>query len=168
VPLVSIGGRVPEVADSAFIAEGAFVIGDVRLAADSSVWFQSVLRGDINRITVGERTNIQDGCVFHVTQEHEVRVGSNVTVGHRAIVHGCTIGDMSLIGMGAVLLDDAMIGENVLVAAGSVVREHAVIPPGSLVAGVPARVVRQLTEIEVERIRESAAHYVEYSKRFRH
>ncbi len=142
MPIVSVGGKTPRIPESAFIADGACVIGDVELGENVSIWFQAVLRGDINSIVVGDRTNIQDGCVFHVTQQCSVRVGTGVTIGHRAIVHGCTIGNGSLIGMGSILLDNVRIGDNCLVAAGAVVRENAVVPSGSLVAGVPARIAR--------------------------
>jgi carbonic anhydrase/acetyltransferase-like protein (isoleucine patch superfamily) len=142
------------------------VIGDVRVGKDASVWFGAVLRGDINSILVGERTNIQDGCVLHVTHEHGVRIGRDVTVGHRAVVHGCTIADECLIGMGSVILDGVRIETHALVAAGAVVLEKTVVPEGSLVAGIPARVIRQLTGREREAISESARHYVEYALTF--
>jgi len=161
-------GLVPSVHPTVFVADGAFVIGDVLIGKDASIWYNAVLRGDINRISIGERTNIQDGCILHVTQECQVKIGSDVTVGHRAIVHGCTIDDSSLIGMGSVILDHAHIGPNALVAAGAVVRERFIVPEGSLAAGVPAKVVRKLTDEEKNRISESARHYVEYAKNFRH
>ena len=167
MPIVSVVGKTPRIPASAFVADGAFVIGDVELGDEASVWFQAVLRGDINRIAIGDRTNIQDGCILHVTNEFSVRVGTDVTVGHRAIVHGCVIGDGSLIGMGAVVLDNVRIGDNSLVGAGAVVLENTVIPSGSLVAGVPARIIRNLTAEEIRRIHDSAAHYVEYARAFR-
>lgn len=167
MPIVSIGGKAPRIPASAFVADGAFVIGDVELGKEASVWFQAVLRGDINSIVIGDRTNIQDGCIFHVTNEFSVCVGNDVTVGHRAIVHGCSIGDGSLIGMGSVILDNARIGDNCLVAAGAVVLENAVVPPGSLAAGVPARIIRNLTVEEIGRIHDSAVHYSEYARAFR-
>ena len=166
VPLLPISGRTPRVASSSFIADGAYVIGDVDLAPESSVWFQAVLRGDINSIQIGERSNVQDGSVFHVTDTYPVTVGAGVTIGHRAIIHGCTIGDSSLIGMGAIVLDNARIGEESLVGAGAVVLENSVIPPRSLAAGVPAKVLRSLTTWEIQRIKESADHYVEYARTF--
>ena len=161
------GGISPRIHPSAFIAEGACVIGDVEIGRDASVWFNSVLRGDINLISVGERTNIQDGAIFHVTHEWPVRVGNEVTIGHRAIVHGCSIDDGSLIGMGAVVLDQAHVGKHALVAAGAVVREGFEVPEGTLVGGVPARVLRALTDDEKRSILESAAHYVKYAESFR-
>ena len=167
MPLVPAGGKSPRIHPTAFVAEGAFVIGDVELAQDASVWFQAVLRGDINSISIGPRSNVQDGSIFHVTHEYSVCVGADVTIGHGAIVHGCTIGDGSLIGMRAVVLDNARVGEGTLVAAGAVVLENMVIPPGSLAAGVPARVIRTLSDEERQRLLASASHYVEYARAFR-
>lgn len=167
MPLITHNGISPSVHPSVFVAEGAYLIGDVRLARDVSIWFNSVLRADINLIEIGERTNIQDGCVLHVTHEYPVRIGSDVTVGHRAIVHGCTIGDCCLIGMGSVILDNAKVGSYSLIAAGAVVREGFHVPEGVLVAGVPAKVIRPLSEEEKRAIKESALHYVEYAKGYR-
>ena len=160
-------GLLPTIHQSVFVADGVQLVGDVRLARDSSVWYNSVLRGDINIVDIGERTNIQDCSVLHVTEEFPVRIGSNVTIGHRAIVHGCTVGDFSLIGMGAVILDNANIGSHSLVAAGAVVLQNVVVPDGVLVAGVPARIIRPLTEKEKEQINESALHYIAYAKCYR-
>lgn len=162
--IVSYKGRSPAIHPDAFIADGVQLIGDVRLAKESSIWFNSVLRADINLVEVGERTNIQDCSVLHVTSELPVRIGKDVTVGHRAIIHGCTIGDCCLIGMGAVILDNANIGSEALVAAGAVVLEGFVVPDGMLVAGVPAKIIRPLTAEEKKHIKESALHYVEYAK----
>lgn len=159
--------HVPSIHPSAFIAAGVQLIGDVRIAADASIWFNSVLRGDINRIEIGERTNIQDGSVLHVTGDLPCIVGADVTVGHRAIVHACTVGDCCLIGMGSVILDNAKIGSRSLVAAGAVVLQNFVVPEGMLVAGVPAKVIRPLTEQEKQGILESARHYVEYARGYR-
>ena len=167
MPLVTHVGVSPRIHPSAFIAEGVYVIGNVDIARDASVWFNSVLRGDINTISIGERTNVQDGSIFHVTHELPVHVGNDVTIGHRAIVHGCSIDDGSLIGMGAVILDRARIGKQALVAAGAVVREGFVVPDGMLVGGVPARVLRALTDDEKLAILDSAAHYVQYAQSFR-
>jgi carbonic anhydrase/acetyltransferase-like protein (isoleucine patch superfamily) len=164
VAIIPHGTKVPTIHPSVFIAEGVQLIGDVRIASNASVWFNSVLRGDINKIEIGERTNIQDGSVLHVTSELPCIVGNDVTVGHRAIVHACTVGDCCLIGMGSVILDNAKIGSHSLVAAGAVVLENFVVPEGMLVAGVPAKVLRPLTEEEKQGILESARHYVEYAK----
>ncbi len=171
--IITYNGLSPTIHPTAFVAEGVQLIGDVRLAKDASVWYNSVLRGDINVVEVGERTNIQDCSVLHVTSEFPVRIGSDVTVGsttswrHRAIVHGCTVGDCCLIGMGSVILDNAKIGSNSLVAAGAVVLENFVVPEGMLAAGIPAKIIRPLTEEEKEQSRESALHYVEYARRYR-
>ncbi len=143
------------------------LIGDVRIAADASIWFNTVVRADINTISIGERTNIQDGSVLHVTEELPVAIGTDVTVGHRAVIHACTVGDCCLIGMGAVLLDAAVIGRSSLVAAGSVVLPKSRVPDGSLVAGVPARVVRRLSDEEIRQIKDSALHYISYARQYR-
>jgi carbonic anhydrase/acetyltransferase-like protein (isoleucine patch superfamily) len=164
---ITHAGNTPTVHPSAFVAEGAYVIGRVEIARDASVWFGAVLRGDINSIQVGERSNIQDGCIFHVTNELPVYVGNDVTVGHGAIVHGCRIGDGSLIGMGAIVLDRAQVGRQALVAAGAVVKEGFVVPDGMLVGGVPARVLRPLSEEEKSALLESADHYVKYAESYR-
>lgn len=139
-------GRHPRVAGDAWIAPGAWLIGDVIVGASSSVWFGAVLRGDINRVEIGARSNVQDGSVLHVTHELACIVGDEVTIGHNATVHGCIVEDGCLIGMGAVVLSGARVGAGSLVAAGAVVGEGKTIPPRTLVAGVPARVVRTLDE----------------------
>ncbi len=142
------------------------VIGDVRLGEDASVWFNAVLRGDINTITIGDRSNVQDGVVAHVTHQLPVLVGNDVTIGHLAMIHGCTLGDRCLIGMNAVILDGATIGPDAMVAAGSVVRENFVVPSGVLVAGVPARIARDLTPEERLALLRSAEHYVAYARSY--
>jgi carbonic anhydrase/acetyltransferase-like protein (isoleucine patch superfamily) len=165
--MITHHGVSPRVHPTAFLADDAWIIGDVDVEEESSVWYGAVLRGDINRIRVGRRSNVQDGCVFHVTHNEAVEVADEVTIGHRAVVHGCVIGSQSLIGMGAVVLDRARVGRHALVAAGSVVREGFLVPDGTLVAGVPAKVVRELTEEERRAIVESAAHYVAYASSYR-
>lgn len=160
-------GKYPEVDPSVYLADSAVVIGDVVIGRDSSIWFHTVVRGDINFIRIGERTNIQDGCVLHVAHEaHALVIGSDVTVGHGAIVHACTVRDGCLVGMGAIILDGAVIGENSLVAAGSLVKMNDVIPAGVLAAGSPARVVRPLTADEIGSLKDTAAGYVEYAKNY--
>lgn len=153
----------PEKIDpSAFIAPGAFIVGDVTIGPESSVWFGAVLRGDIAPIIVGRKTNIQDGAVVHVDIGQPTLIGNGVTIGHGAILHGCTIGDNVLIGIRAVVLTGAVIGENSLVGAGAVVTEGTVIPPNSLVLGIPAKVVGEITPELLQRIKESAEHYRNY------
>jgi carbonic anhydrase/acetyltransferase-like protein (isoleucine patch superfamily) len=160
-------GVMPKIHPTAFVAPGAWVIGDVEIGRDASVWFNAVLRGDINKIVVGDRSNIQDGAVLHVTRELIVEIGKDVTVGHKAMIHACRIGDACLVGMNAVVLDGARVGPRAVVAAGSVVKEGFVVPEGTLVAGVPARVVRQLTEEEKQRLLQSAKNYIDYARTFK-
>jgi carbonic anhydrase/acetyltransferase-like protein (isoleucine patch superfamily) len=162
--LIEHHGVRPQVPPSAFVAEGACLIGDVTLGQEASVWFNAVLRGDINRIQVGDRSNIQDGVIIHVTHALPAVVGNDVTIGHQAVIHGCEVLDGCLIGMGAVVLDRARVGPHSLVAAGALVREGFVVPEGVLAAGVPARVVRPLTDDERASLLDSARHYVEYAR----
>jgi gamma-carbonic anhydrase len=158
-------GRLPVLEPSAYVDASAQVIGDVHIGAHSSVWMNAVVRGDVNSIRIGQRSNVQDGTVVHVMHDtHPTVIGDDVTVGHAAIVHGCTIGDRVLIGMGATVLNGATIGNDTIVAARALVTEGAVIPPRSLVMGSPARVKRPLTDEEVASILESAANYVRYKK----
>lgn len=153
----------PKLPKSVFVAPNVAVIGDVEIGEDSSIWFNSVIRGDVNQIRIGKRTNIQDGSVLHVTyQKWALEIGDNVTVGHGAILHGCTIRSNCLIGMGARVLDGAQVGEFSLVAAGSLVLQGDKVPSNSLVAGVPAIVKRTLTPEEIAQIKASAARYVKY------
>lgn len=153
--------------ETIFIAPGAVVIGAVELAAESSVWFTSVLRGDINRIIVGAQSNIQDGSVLHVSDDHACILGERVTVGHRAVVHACTVEDEVLVGMGAIILDGARIGARCIVAAGALVPKNMQVPEGSLVMGSPARVVRALSAEEQQANSRLALKYVEIARRYR-
>ncbi len=146
--VLSVAGRTPDLHPRAFVAAGARVVGAVSLSEGASVWYNAVLRADSDAITVGAGSNLQDNVSVHVDAGHPVVIGENVSVGHNAVVHGCTIGDASLIGMGSVVLSGAVIGDGCLVAAGAVVLEGTVVPPGSLVAGVPAKVRRELTDEE--------------------
>ena len=159
--------RIPEIHPTAFVAPNATIIGDVALAEETSVWFGAVLRGDTDTIRVGPRTNIQDLTMIHVDPGVACAIGADVTVGHRAIIHGATVEDGCLIGMGAILLNRARIGAGAIVGAGAVVREGAVIPPRSLVLGVPGKVVRTLSEEEVAANPASAGRYVGYAKGYR-
>ena len=150
----------PQVHSSAYIAPGAQLIGNIELKADTSVWFNAVLRGDNEKITIGKGSNIQDGAIVHVDPGYPIHVGEYVTVGHNVVLHGCTVKDGALIGMNATILNGAVIGEGALVAAGALVPEGKIIEPGVLVAGVPAKVIRKLTLEEIERAKEGAFHYV--------
>lgn len=163
--LLSHRGHLPEVAASAFVEESARVIGEVAIGAESSVWFHVVIRGDVNSIRIGGRTNVQDGTVIHVTHDtHPTVIGNEVTIGHNATLHGCTVEDRCLIGMGAVILDGAVIGEESMVAAGAVVAPGTVIPPRTLALGAPARPKRPLSETEIAHLSQSARNYVGYMK----
>ncbi len=159
------GDKTPDVGRAAFVAPGAVVIGDVVLGEEASIWYQCTVRGDVNWIRIGRRSNIQDGSVVHVDSGRwPTRVGDQVTVGHRVILHGCTVEDLSLIGMGAILLNEVVVGSGSLIAAGAVVLEGTRIPPRSLVAGVPAKIRRSLDDAEFAQFARSAAHYVELAR----
>jgi carbonic anhydrase/acetyltransferase-like protein (isoleucine patch superfamily) len=164
---VPAGEAVIRIDPTAFIAPGAVVLGDVTLAARASVWYGAVLRGDMAPIVLGEASNIQDGTIVHVDEDKPARIGARVGVGHRAILHGCTVEDDCLIGMGSILLNDVWIGAGSVVAAGAVVPEGTRIPPGSLVVGVPARVTRAVDDALRERIRRTWEHYVTEAERHR-
>lgn len=164
---LAFGGWVPEVADDAWVAPGAVLVGAVRVAAEASVWFATVVRADTERIEIGPGSNVQDGCVLHADPGRPLTIGAGVSVGHRAVVHGCTIGDDVLVGMGAVVLNGAVVGAGSLLAAGTVVLEGAEIPPGSLVTGVPGKVRRLLTDEEREGVRRNAATYRDLARRYR-
>ena len=151
--------KTPDIHPSAFVAPGAVVRGEVHLAENSSVFYNAVLRGDRAPISIGEGTNIQDNCVIHVEYDLPVTLGKNVTVGHGAILHGCTVGDETLIGMGAIVLNGAQIGKSCLIDAGALVTQNAVIPDGCMAVGSPARVKRPLTPEEMDGLRQSAADY---------
>lgn len=152
--------RAPVIHHTAFIAPNATVIGDVTVGADSSVWYQSVLRADIERIVIGEGSNIQDSVVIHLASDRGVSVGDLVTVGHRAIIHACTLSREVLVGMGAIVMDGTEVGERSIIGAGAVLTKNQRIPPGSLVLGNPARVVRALSQEEQQGIRRTAEKYV--------
>ena len=166
--IIAYKGIAPKIHPSVFIADGAYVIGDVEIGRYSSVWFNTVIRGDVHYIRIGERTNIQDNSVIHVTsKKFPTHVGSDVTIGHNAVIHACTVNDYCLIGMGAVILDGANIGPYALLAAGAVVTMGMKIPEGSLAAGVPARIIRTLTNEERQSLEQSAQHYVDYVSGYR-
>ena len=150
--------------DGAYIADSAVVCGEVGIGKDSSVWYGAVVRGDLDKICIGERTNIQDNCVLHCDKEFPLKIGDGVTVGHGSILHGCTVGDGSLIGMGSVVLNGAKIGKNCLVGAGALVTGKTDAPDGSMLLGSPAKVVRQLTEDELDGNRFEAELYVKCAR----
>ena len=154
-------GTKPEIDASALVVDSAQIIGDVKIGEESSVWFNAVIRGDVNFIRVGKRTNIQDCCVLHVARKTlPLEIGDEVTIGHNVTLHACAIGSQCLIGMGATVMDGSVIGEQSIVGAGALVTPNTKIPPKSLVLGSPAKVKRELTEEEIRGIRESAANYV--------
>lgn len=159
---IEVSGHRPDVHETAWIAPNATVIGNVKLEAQASVWYNAVLRGDTEPITVGERSNIQDGCVLHADPGFPTIVGAGVSVGHNAILHGCTVEDDCLIGMGATVLNGAVIGRGSLVAANTLIPQGAQIPPGSLVAGVPGKVRRELTEEQQRGIELNAMAYLHH------
>ncbi|GAA3008046.1 carbonic anhydrase/acetyltransferase-like protein (isoleucine patch superfamily) [Streptomyces sp. KhCrAH-43] len=165
--IMGMGGKEPSIDADAFTAPTSVAIGDITMAAGSSLWYQAVLRADCGPIAIGADSNIQDNCSVHVDPGFEVRVGERVSVGHNAVLHGCTIEDDVLIGMGATVLNGAHIGAGSLVAAQALVPQGMRVPPGSLVAGVPAKVKRQLTEEELEGVRFNAVGYVELAKAHR-
>ncbi|MDP3250903.1 MAG: gamma carbonic anhydrase family protein [Hydrogenophaga sp.] len=165
--IYELDGTAPQLADSAWVADSAKVMGNVVLAEDSSVWFGAVLRGDTETITVGKGSNIQDGSVLHADVGFPLTLGDNVTVGHQVMLHGCTIGDETLIGIGATVLNGAKIGKNCLVGARALVTEGKEFPDGSMIFGSPAKVVRSLTPEQIEGLRRSAQHYTENAERYR-
>ena len=162
-----LDGTQPRVADSAWVADSAQVMGNVVLGEDSSVWFGTVIRGDTETITVGRGSNIQDASVLHADIGKPLTIGDNVTVGHQVMLHGCTIGDESLIGIGAIVLNGAKIGRHCLVGAGALVTEGKEFPDGSMIIGSPAKAVRQLTPEQIEGLKLSAQHYMDNARRFR-
>jgi carbonic anhydrase/acetyltransferase-like protein (isoleucine patch superfamily) len=164
--IYQLDGIAPHVAASAWVAEDARIIGKVTLAHEASVWFGAELRGDCDRIAIGAGSNVQDNSVLHADDGVPLVVGERVTIGHQVMLHGCTIGDESLIGIGAVVLNGARIGKNCLVGAGALVTEGKEFADGSMILGSPARAVRQLAPEQIERLRHSARHYIENARRF--
>ncbi len=165
--LVAVEGEGPTVDESAWLAPTATLIGPVSVHRDASIWYGAVLRADYSTITVGVGSNVQDNCVFHTGTDLPVTLGDGVSVGHAAVLHGCTVEDDVLVGMGATILNGARIGRGSLVAAGTVVLEGTEIPPGSLVAGVPGKVRRAVTEEEARRLLGNASEYVDLASRYR-
>jgi carbonic anhydrase/acetyltransferase-like protein (isoleucine patch superfamily) len=166
--LLPFSGKAPVIADSALILPTATVIGDVVVGDESSIWFNVVVRGDVNLIRIGKQTNVQDGAVVHVTsRSHPTFLGDEVTVGHHVTLHGCRIGTRCLIGIGAIVLDGAVIGDEAIIGAGAVVSPGSEIPSRCLALGTPARVKRGLNELEVRQLGQSAANYVQYLRAYR-
>ncbi len=164
--LLDFHGKSPIIAEKAWVAKTADLIGDVTLGTDTSVWFCTVIRADINSVKIGERCSIQDGTVIHVDEGFPTIIGNDVTIGHKAMLHGCTIGDGCLIGMGSIILDGAEIGAGSIVAAGSVVTPGKKFPAGSMLMGTPAKIVKQLSKQEQDHFLEHAAKYVNYKDEY--
>ena len=161
--ILKLGDKAPAIDATAFVASGCQIVGDVEIAADASVWYNCVVRADVNRIRIGARTNIQDGTIVHVMKDtHPTIIGNDVTVGHAAVVHGCTIEDRCLIGMGAILLNGVVVGSGSIVAAGTLLPEGTVVPPRSLVMGAPGKVRRTLGDEDLAEIQMYADRYVAY------
>jgi carbonic anhydrase/acetyltransferase-like protein (isoleucine patch superfamily) len=162
--ILPVRGVLPQLGANCYVADNATLIGDVTLGADCTVWFNAVVRGDVNRIRIGDKTNIQDGAVLHCTyQKAATTIGSRVSIGHKAIVHGCTVEDDVLIGMGAIVMDLAVVGRGCIIAAGAVVLENTVCEPGYLYAGIPARKIKPVTEAQQATISRTADNYVMYA-----
>lgn len=166
MPIYRLGERAPQLKEGVWIADTATVIGDVRLGKNVNVWFGAILRGDNDPITIGDNTNVQDGSVLHTDDGVPLDIGANVTIGHKVMLHGCTVGEGSLIGINAVVLNRAVIGKNCLIGANSLIPEGKVIPERSLVCGSPGRIIRELTDHEISRLKASANGYVENALRY--
>lgn len=162
--ILPVKGVHPRIGENCFIAENATITGDVELGQQCSVWFNAVIRGDVNSIRIGSKTNIQDGAVIHCTYEKAATIiGNNVSIGHRSIVHGCTVEDNSLVGMGAIVMDHAVVQKNCIIAAGAVVLENTICEAGHIYAGIPAKKVKQLTKEQIDGLKKTANNYVMYS-----
>ena len=166
--ILPYSNKYPVIDDSVFICDGAFVIGDVVLEKNVNIWFNSVVRGDVNYIRIGENTNVQDNCVLHVTyKKYPLIIGRDVTIGHSVNVHGCNIKDSVLIGIGAILLDNCEINSNSFIAAGTLIKENFVVPEGVLVAGIPGKIIRELSEEEIKKIKQGSINYRMYVETYR-
>ena len=165
--IVTFQGKTPHISPDAFVAETAVLIGDVTVGPDSSVWYGAVIRGDCSAITVGRGTSIQDNAVLHTEKDRPLAIGDNVTVGHASLVHCASVGSNTLVGMGAIILNDAVVGKNCIIGAGALVTGKKVIPDGSLVMGSPAVIKREVTQEELDRNLVNAAHYVELAQQYK-
>lgn len=167
--ILPVEGKYPQILESCFVAPNATIVGDVTMGENCSFWFNAVVRGDVNKIILGEAVNIQDGAIIHCTyQKTETRIGNYVSVGHNAIVHGCVVEDHVLIGMGAIVMDNAVVGHHSIIAAGAVVLENTIIPPYSVYAGVPAKKVKELNQnLNDEYIKRISENYIKYSRWFK-
>lgn len=166
--LKSVRGIEPQFGQNCWLADNATVVGDVRMGRDCTVWFNAVIRGDVNAITFGDRCNVQDGAVIHCTyQRTKTTIGNNVSIAHNAIVHGCTIEDEVLIGMGAIVMDGAVIGSRSIIAAGAIITQNTVVPPGSIYAGNPARFLKAVSDEQAEVFMRTANNYVMYADWFK-
>ena len=167
MPLFKLGAKTPQVGDNAWVAPNATVIGDVRLGRNASIWWNATLRGDNDPIHIGDNTNIQDGSVLHTDEGVPMHIGNDVTVGHLVMLHGCTVGDGSLIGIGSVILNRAVIGKGCIVGANTLIPEGKVFPDKVLIVGSPGKVVRELSDEDVAKLKKSAEHYVDNARRYR-
>ncbi len=165
--IYALGDKIPVVDDDAWVAPSCHIMGAVTLFADASIWFGSTLRGDNEMITVGTGSNVQENCVLHTDMGFPLTIAAGCTIGHKAMLHGCRIGENSLIGMGATVLNGAVIGKNCLIGAGALITEGKVIPDGSLVMGAPGKIIRELDDTAIAGLRASALHYSENARRFR-
>lgn len=168
----TLNGKTPQLGENVFVAPTATIVGDVSIGNDCSIWFNAVLRGDVNSITIGDKVNIQDGVIVHCTyKKTKTHIGNNVSIGHRAIIHGCTIHDNVLVGMGAIIMDNCLIHPNSIIAAGAVVLENTIVEEGSVYAGIPAHRVKQISpdllEQEIHRIANNYVFYAEWYKDFK-
>ena len=166
MPIYRLGEHTPQMQEGVWIADTATVIGDVHLGRNVNLWFGAILRGDNDPITIGDNTNVQDAAVLHTDDGVPLDIGANVTIGHKAMLHGCTVGDYSLIGINAVVLNGARIGKNCIIGANALIPEGKDIPDGSLVMGSPGKVVRELNDGQKQMLQASAAHYVHNAKRY--
>ena len=165
--LKKFNSKTPKIGKNVFIENSAQIIGNVEIGDNSSIWFNAVIRGDEDKIRVGESTNVQDGCVLHVDKDFPLIILNNVTLGHGVIAHGCKINNNCLIGMGSIIMDEAIIGTGSLVGAGAVIPPNMIIPPNSLVVGLPAKIIRELNDIEKSEIFERAQYYIDFANEYK-